>query len=187
MLMLSSQTPKNGSTMFSPISGMGNTFLSGGHVTSKSNHRKRSAYHKQLRNAQFQSVSLNSEFSKVDSRGLVNPYTYKFSDTFCKRSQHPIIILHCSESKWTNLWTKRALKWMGLWLVHLIKGWVLKNHLRLNFKTSINFSATLFKLKKSKIHQLCLKNKIRELRHSRLKLSHLNLILAKHNTPTQKC
>ena len=89
MLMLSSQTPKNGSTMFSPISGMGNTFLSGGHVTSKSNHRKRSAYHKQLRNAQFQSVSLNSEFSKVDSRGLVNPYTYKFSDTFMQKESAP--------------------------------------------------------------------------------------------------
>ena len=53
MLMLSSQTPKNGSTMFSPVSGMGNTFLGGGHVSNKSNARKRSAYQKQMRNAQF--------------------------------------------------------------------------------------------------------------------------------------
>lgn len=80
--MQSSHTPKQSTSMFSPISAMGSTFLSGGHLQNKSAHRKRSAYQKQIKAAQFHSVNLNSEFTKVDSRGLVNPYTYKFSDSF---------------------------------------------------------------------------------------------------------
>ena len=75
--------------MFSPISSMGSTFLGGGHLSNKSNHRKRSAYQKQMRNAIFQSVSLNSEFQKVDSRGLVNPYSHKFSDSFMQKETAP--------------------------------------------------------------------------------------------------